>query len=185
MAQKSVIRKDWYDLIAPDIFGGKKVSETPADSPSKVEGRTVKVNLKEVMPDSGKYYIDVFLKVKDVSGQKARTELVGHKCSREYLSRLVRRHSTRIDYINDLETKDDKQIRVKLIITTLGKCKSSVKKEIRKKAGEIVKDKVEASDFDQFMQTIFENKIQRTINDEVKTTYPLKSVEFRKVEVLD
>lgn len=185
MAQKSVIRKDWYDIIAPDIFGGKKVSETPADEPDKVEGRTVKVNLKEMMPDSGKYYIDVFLKVTDVSGKKARTELVGHKCSREYLSRLVRRHSTRIDYIDDLQTKDNKEIRVKLIVTTLGKCKSSVKKEVRKRAGELVQEKVEESDFDDFMQSIFKNKIQRAINDQVKTTYPLKSVEFRKVEALD
>lgn len=185
MAQKSVIRKDWYDIIAPDIFGAKKVSETPADEAAKVEGRQVKVNLKDLMPDSGKYYIDVFLKVTDVSGNKARTELVGHKCSREYLSRLVRKHSTRIDYIEDFETKDNKKIRVKLIITTLGKCKSSVKKEVRNKAGELVQEEVEENDFNEFMQSIFENKIQRTINDKVKTTYPLKSVEFRKVEVLN
>ena len=44
-------QKIWYSLIAPSMFGKKKIGETPADDPEKVLGRTVEVSLQELTGD--------------------------------------------------------------------------------------------------------------------------------------
>jgi small subunit ribosomal protein S3Ae len=182
---KSVIQKDWYELVAPDIFDNEVVAETPADKERKVDNRTVKVNLKDVMPASDKYYMDVYLQVKNIDGKKAKTELVGHDTSKEYISKMVRRHTDRIDHVVDVETKDDQRVRVKLVGTTIKNTHSSAKTDIRKRMEEIVEDHASKKDFDDFMRDIFQNEIQNEINEECKKIYPLRTIEFRKTERLD
>jgi len=182
---RSVAQKDWFEIVAPDIFDNEKVSETPSDRKEKVDGRTVKVNLKDLVPTSSKYYMDVFLQVKDVEGNKAHTELVGQKTSKEYVSKMVRRRSDRIDKVMDVDTKDGKKVRVKIIASTLNNTHGSTKKAIKEKMDEIIEDNASSSSYVEFMNAIFQNEIQRELNDKCKKIYPLRSVEFRKTELLE
>ncbi|MDY6777561.1 MAG: hypothetical protein SVU32_02775 [Candidatus Nanohaloarchaea archaeon] len=182
---KSMMQKNWYELVAPDIFDNETVSETPAEKADKVVNRTVKVNLKELMPSSDKYYMDVFLQVTDVDGKKAKTELIGHDTSKEYISKMVSRRSDRIDRVIDAETQDGKEVRFKLVATTIQKTHSSAKTEIRKRMGEIVEEKAEDTDFEDLMEQIFQNEVQKEINEACQEIYPLRTVEFRKTELLE
>lgn len=181
---KTLAQKDWYEIVAPDIFDNKEVSKTPADESEKVMDRKIKMELKNLIKGTDKYYMDVFLKVNDIEGKRASTKLVGHKCSREYISRLVRRGSDRLDLVKEVETKDGKVLRVKIIAITLKKVNSSVEKKIRKEIWDLVEDKAEDMSFDEFMQAIFSNEIQKEIYQKVKKIYPLRTVEFRKTELI-
>ncbi|MCJ7428800.1 MAG: hypothetical protein MUP66_00245 [Candidatus Nanohaloarchaeota archaeon QJJ-5] len=180
---KSVIQKDWYEIIAPDVFDNEKVAETPADKEQKLHDRRVKVNLQDLMPSSDKYYMDVYLQVKDVEGNKAKAVLAGHDTSKEYISKMVRRQTDRIDQVVDVETSDGREVRVKLIATTINKTTSAAKTEIRKQMEEIVTEQAQDRDFQTFMQDMFQNELQSELNDACKKIYPLKTVEFRKTEV--
>lgn len=182
---RSVAQKDWYEIIAPDIFDNEKVSETPSDKKEKVDGRTIKVNLKDLVPTSNKYYMDVFLKVNEVEGNKAQTELVGHKTSKEYVSKMVKRRSDRIDKVMDVDMKDGKKVRIKIIASTLNNTHTSTKKAIKEKIDEIIQDEASSSTYVEFMNDIFQNQIQRNLNDSCKKIYPLRSIEFRKTELLE
>ncbi|MDY6771203.1 MAG: hypothetical protein SV186_04585 [Candidatus Nanohaloarchaea archaeon] len=184
MAQ-SVIQKDWYELVAPDLFDNEVVAETPADKSAKVDNRTVKVNLKDLMPASDKYYMDVYLQVKSVDGNKAKTELVGHDTSKEYISKMVQRGTDRIDHVVDVETKDGQTVRVKLIGTTIKNTHSSAKTDIRKRMEELVTDHASKKNTDDFMRDIFQNEVQKKVNEECKEIYPLRTVEIRKTEILE
>ena len=69
------MQKNWFAVQAPDIFDKEEVSETPAEKASQVEGRTIKEGLNEMMDDTSKYYMDVTLKITEVEGNKAFTEI--------------------------------------------------------------------------------------------------------------
>jgi small subunit ribosomal protein S3Ae len=175
--------KQWYEIIAPEIFDSETVGETPADKEDKIQNRRVKINLKDVMPASDKYYMDVFLQVDQIDGNKAKTRLVGHQTSKEYISKMVSRRSDRIDHVVDVETKDGTEVRTKIVATTIQKTHSSAKTEIRKRMEDIVTEKASKKNLDGFMTDIFHNELQKEINAECKKIYPLRSVEFRKTEV--
>lgn len=182
---KAVMKKNWFEIIAPDVFDNETVSETPAEKDHDVLERTVKVGLKDLMPSSDKYYMDVTLQVREVDGKKAKTELVGHTTSKEFVSKMVRRRSDRIDQVSDVTTKDDRRVRVKLIASTIKNTNSAAKTSIRKKMDELVHEKAEKKDYDDFMRSIFQGEFQEEVNDACSTIYPLRSVEFRKTELLN
>ncbi len=182
---KSVAQKNWYEIVAPEIFDKAKISETPSDKEDKVLQRTVKVGLKDLVPTSNKYYMDVFLQVTKVEGNKAHTKLVGHKTSKEYVSKMVRRRSDRIDRVIDVNTKDNKKVRAKVIAATLNNTTSDTKKALRKKIKEIVEDEASSNRHVDFMNKIFQDEIQQRLKEECKKIYPLKTIEFRKTELLE
>ncbi|MDY6788763.1 MAG: 40S ribosomal protein S3a/S1 [Candidatus Nanohaloarchaea archaeon] len=182
MAQ-SLAQKKWFDVVAPKLFDKEKISETPAESAEQVEGRTVRIGLKELMPSSNKYYMNVTLQVERVDGKKAKTRFVGHQASKEYVSKLVSRRTDRIDHVVDVETEDGEEVRVKLIGVAMNKASSSAKTGIRKKMEEIVEEKASEQSLNSFAKSIFKNQIQKEIAKRCNKVTPLKSVEIRKTEV--
>lgn len=180
---KTVLRKNWYEIVAPDVFDNETVAETPAEEQDLVTGRTVKVNLKDLLPTSGKYYMDVFLQVNDVEGDKAHTALVGHETSHEYISRMISRQSDRIDYVGDVETRDGTTVRVKVVATTIKRTKSAKIDAVRATIDEAVKDYAAEHTFDELMLAIFQNDFQQVLKDEARQIYPIRDLEVRKTEV--
>ena len=170
--------------MAPDIFNNVEVAETLAMEPKNLKNRKMKIELSKLMPNSDKRYMDVFLRVKNVEGEKAQTELIGHDCSRDYLFRLARKGTDRLDLVEDIKTKDNVSVRAKLVAITLRKTESSVKKEIGNKIREILHEESKNKNFENLMNEIFLNILQKKILKAVKIIYPLRVLEFRKTEVL-
>ncbi len=177
------MRKEWYDIVAPDLFGNEVVAQTPAEEEDLLDGRTVKVNLKDLMPTSKKYYMDVYLQVTDVEGSTAQTIVAGHDTSREYISKMVGRRSNRLDYVGDVTTKDGQDVRVKIVATTIRKTKSAKISRLRERIADIVEDAAEDQSFNDFMEAIFQDELQEQIKEDVKEIYPLRDLEIRKTEV--
>lgn len=170
-------------MVAPAIFDNETVADTPAEDASLVEGRRVKVNLKELMPTSSKYYMDVYLQVTDVEGKKAHTQLVGHDTASEYVSKMVGRRSNRLDYVGDVQTNDGETVRVKVVATTIRKTKSAKISRLRKRIGEVIEEDAANKSFDQFMESIFQDDLQQKVKSAAKEIYPLRDLEIRKTEL--
>ncbi len=180
---KTVMQKQWYDIVAPDIFGQQTVAETPAEEPEMVEGRRIKVELKDLMPSSDKYYMDVFLKVTDVEGDTAHTRLDGHDVSKEYISKMVSRRSDRIDTVADVETADGDTVRVKVVATTIRKTHSSRASSIRNKIAELLQDAADERGTANLMERFFTDDLQDEVRSAVRKIYPVRDLEIRKTEV--
>lgn len=180
---KAVLQKNWYELVAPEIFDNEVVADTPAEEADMVLGRRVKVNLKDLMPSSNKYYMDVYLQVEDVEGDKAHTALAGHDTSKEYVSKMISRRSNRLDFVDDVTTDDGTTVRVKVVATTIRKTNSAKVSKVRQKIGEIIKDRADKQSFDSFMESIFQDELQQELKDATKEIYPLRDLEVRKTEV--
>lgn len=180
---KAALQKDWYEIIAPDVFGGDVVADTPADEPENVEGRTVKVGLQELRPDTSRYYMDVFLRVDSVDGSRAKTSIAGHDISSEYISKMVSRRSDRVDAVTDVETADEEQVRVKIVGATIRKTSSSQVSEVRKRMEAVAEEQAEQNSLDDYMDMIFSGELQSRLEDAAQDIYPLREVEVRKTEV--
>lgn len=179
---KKLKGKEWYTLIAPRMFDGKNLGETPVGDPATLIGRKVEVPLINLINDPRKYYMKFQFRIKELDGKIARTEFAGLECLRDYISRMVRHGVTRIDMIQDLTTKDGVKLRVKTITLTNRRVKKSIESGIRRFVEEMVKKEVESSGLDGFLEKIINDTIKNQILDEGSRIYPLRVFEFRKVE---
>ncbi len=182
---KAVIQKNWYELEAPDVFDVKNVGETPAEKDSQVIGRTIKQDLDSLMDGTDKYYVDVSLKVTEVEGSKAFTEIDGMECSKEFVSRLVRKRSDRMDLVHDTETSDDRKVRVKLVGATVNNTSSQTLRNARKKLSELIDERAGEKKYSEFMEEIFTDELQKELREEVNKIYPFRELEVRKTELLE
>ncbi|MEM0350364.1 MAG: 30S ribosomal protein S3ae [Archaeoglobaceae archaeon] len=192
MARKRVARvkdkwatKKWFTLLAPEYFGMVEVGETPANSPELVVGRTVETTLADLTGDASNQnpYKKLIFKVYRVAGDKAYTKFHRFELMREYLNSLIRRKTSKIEDVIDIKTADGYLIRVKPVIFTVKRCKTSQKRAIRAISREIIIGK-SSLNFVQFLQECILGKIPSEIYKSAKKIYPIRRVEIRKIEML-
>jgi len=175
--------KDWYQITAPKFFGDFIIGETPAFDPNQLKGRVIETSLTDITGDPNKYYLKFFFKIEDVKDKKAITKFVGHDCTRDFLARIVRRRSTRID-TNDIIKLLDNRIRVKSIAISNRRVSQAVETKVRRIVRETIIKELEKMKTEEFIREIIDGKLQLRIRKNVSKVYPLRYFEFRKTEVL-
>lgn len=181
---KKLKSKIWFTLLAPQYFDSKPLGLTPAIEPNQVIGRVVEASVLHLTNDYSKYYMKLKFRVNRVEGDKAYTIFYGMECLQDYISRLVRRRTRRIDTIQDVKTKDGFLLRVKTITITHKAIKSSVIKTLRKFIKDTIKEEVENSAVSQVVKKIVNDVIKKRIIEEGSKIYPIRHFEIRRVDVL-
>ncbi|MFQ6050577.1 MAG: 30S ribosomal protein S3ae [Candidatus Hydrothermarchaeota archaeon] len=176
--------KKWYKIISPETFGSTPIGETPSDDPSKLIGRVVEVTLHELTGDFSKSYVKLRFEINEVRGDKAYTKFIGHSLARDYIRSLVRRGSSKVEGITDVFTKDQYKIRVKGLVFTTRRTKTSQERLIRKKMFETVEKIAQERPFKQFVQEVVLGKLSADVYKAALKAYSLRSVEIRETEVL-
>jgi len=177
------LNKEWYQIVAPPIFGNKTVGETPAFDPKNIIGRTYDVSLVELTDDLSKFYLKVKLKVYKIDGTKAYTQFVGHEMMRERVYRLVQRRSERVDVIKDVKLKDGSEIRLKFLIILIRNTSNSINTAVRKKTEEFIEEYAKNSDLNGIINGILSGEISKKLKEILRKIYPVGAVELRKSEV--
>ncbi len=175
-------KKDWFPVILKPF--NKEITKTLADEPEKLIGRRISASLLELTNDFNKYYMKFIFKIKKIENGNAIAEFDGSECLRDYISRMVVRRVRRIDVIQTLETKDKVKIRVKSLVVVSKRVKSTMEKVMRKRVEELVKDFVENSSLEEFVQKIISDEIKNKVIKEISKIYPVRHFEIRKTEVL-
>jgi len=178
------VKKQWYEIIAPKMFGEKVLDETLAVEPKHLIGRKIYVNLADFTNDYSKFYVKLIFQIDRVEGTKAYTKFVGHDTMRERVYRLVQRRGRRVDCVQDVRTKDGVNLRVKTIFMLIRRVGTSMKKDARKKTYEIVENAAKENTFEELMKLILGAGLQQKIRKECSKIYPTGSVEIRKTELL-
>lgn len=179
------VRKQWYEIVAPKMFGEKTVGETLASDPKQLFGRTLEISLMEVSRDFSRFYIKLLFQITGVSGQKAHTRFVGHDTMYERIYRMVQRHSRRVDVVQDVVTKDGARIRAKTIFSLMRRVNTSVKADARALARELVDSAAKENSAGDFIGMIIRGELQQKIRRDCGKIYPVGNVEIRKTEILE
>jgi small subunit ribosomal protein S3Ae len=175
--------KEWYQIVAPKFFGDFTIGETMAIDPNQIKGRVIETSLTDITGDANKYYLKFFFKIDDIKENKALTKFVGHDCTRDYLSRIVRSRTTRID-TNDIINLTDNKLRVKTIAISNRSVSNNVASEIRRNIREIVINELTKLKTEEFIRGLIDGSLQSKIRKIISKIYPLRFFEFRRTQVL-
>ncbi len=190
MARKKVQRKldgwkskEWYNIEAPAYLNRAIVGSTLAGDPALLVGRNVETTVGELTNDMTKNNTKVILRINNVVGEVATTDLMGHELTTDYVRSIVKRQTSRIDANIEVKTKDGFVIRVKPTCFTIKRARSSQMMAIREMMVDIVKKRASETDFETFMQEAILGRLSAAIYRQAKFIYPLRRVEIRKTQV--
>ncbi len=176
--------KDWYTVMAPNYFGNVELGAVPSDEPKKLVGRIIDATLYDITNDFAHQYLKMYFQVIEIDGKTAKTVFKGHEYSRDYLRSLVRRRTTRVDMVINIQTKDGFRVRVAVCAFTLTRVKTSQEIAVRNIMKRIAEERATALNFDQFAQEVVLGKIASDIYNEAKKVSPLRHVGIRKSKLV-
>src|SRR3989338_9173251 len=144
------VKKKWYRLLAPKIFGGEVLGESLVAEPGLLSGRVVEANLMNLTGDIKQQTVSLKFRVCSVSNEEAATELISYEVAPVAVKRFVRRAVNRIDESFMVRTSDSRIFRIKPFVLTRTETKGSVRKAIRRALISSIMDEVRKFTFDDF-----------------------------------
>ena len=177
--------KNWYGVLAPQMFENKEIAEIVASEEAKLINRIVKVSLMEATGSGSQNAIFTILKfrITDVKGTRANTKLIGYEIMPTYLKTLVRRGKSLIHLSMGIKTKEDMILMIKVIAVTASRISQNTKKNLRNALVEEMKKSTADSTYEQLMQEILYGRLTSKLFSRMKTITPMKRVEVRKAEL--
>jgi len=176
--------KKWYTVISPPVFNNAVLGTTPADDPLKLIGRVMEVTLYDLTGDFTQVHVHLFFQIINVEEDKAYTRFKGHELARDYMKSLIRRRSSKIQGIFNVQTKDGYGLRITAVALTAYRCKTSQKRAIRKIMQNIIVKRAAEMTFDELIQAMLFGDLAQEIFQEAKKIYPLRKVEIYKSKLL-
>ncbi len=176
--------KVWYQILAPDYFDNKEIGTTPAGNADLLLGRTVQPTLYDLTGDFEKIHVKLRFKILEVAGQQAKTTFYGHEWSSDYLRGLVKRGTSRIDWIGPILTKDDYLMRISVIVFTITRAKSSHEHAVRKAVEKVIRTHAKKHVFDDLVQKVILGELATDVFESVRKIIPVRECEIRKSKVL-
>ncbi len=176
--------KSWYRIVAPEIFDGVVIGETVASDPESLLGRVTEISLQDLAGDFSRTHIKAKFKINGIRGGECKTRFIGHEMTTDYVRRLTRRRRSKIEAVFTVRTKEGFKVKVKPLSITNKRINSSIKRSLRKKQREVVKEMANDSRLGEFAEKMLFGELAKKIANECKTVYPLKQVEIWKSEVV-
>lgn len=176
--------KSWYQIRTPEYLENRDIGTTPAESPELLIGRTVQPTLYDLTGNFDQIHVKLIFKVLEVVGQEAKTVFHGHEWSSDYLRGLVRRGTSRIDWIGPILTKDDYLMRISVIVFTTSRAKTSQEHSVRQAIERVIRTHAKKHVFDDLVTKVILGDLASEVREEVKKIIPIRECEIRKSKVL-
>jgi ribosomal protein S3AE len=176
-------RKKWYKIAAPKIFNNKVIGEAFAETTQSLLGRTVEVNLMQLTGNIKKQNLVLKMKTNDVKDEVGQTTVMEFYMQPASIKRFVRKGTTKIDESFCCYTKDKVLVRIKPLLLTRSKAKSSVSKDLRDRTRSWLTNTIVTLTFENFINDLCLFKIQRDLKTVLDKIYPLKACQIRKANI--
>ena len=191
MARKSRKIKDkwkekkWVHVIAPDSFNNITLGYVPITSDENAKGRILEVTLWDILKgDPSQHQYKIYFQIDSVEDNKAKTIFKKFEYSKEFLRSLVRKGSSKINFVIDIETKDHYIFRIKIMALTHRQLNTSRQHQLRLIAQDVIKKTVPSMDIDGFVQATSYGKINSDIMSDTKKVNKLRHVGLEKVKLI-
>ena len=184
MSERSVSRrkqgKQWYDVLAPEMFEREELGSTPAEESQQVLGRTIETTLGELQNDASENNKKLKFQVNEVAGKSAYTEFSKYELTRDYTRSLVRRGSSKIEAFITVLTTDDYRLQIQPVAFTTKSADESQEKAIRREMIDIVEESASDRTFKDLIDSVITGRLSSAIYNEAKQIYPVRRVEIQK-----
>ena len=177
--------KKWITVLAPDSFNNVKVAYVPITDDKNAIGRVIDLTLFDILKgDQSQHQYKIFFQIDKVQGDRATTIFKKFEYAKEFLRSMVRRGSSKINFIIDAKTKDGYIFRLKIIILTHRQLNTSRKRAIRLLARDIIEKTVPQMNIDEFVQATCYGKINSDIMAAAKKLIRIRHVGLEKVKLV-
>ena len=177
--------KRWVTVNAPDSFNDVPIAYVPITSDENAEGRVIEVTLYDILKgDPSQHQYKIYFQINKVDGDKASTIFKRFEYSKEFLRSLVRRGSSKINFIIDIKTKDGYIFRIKVIALTHRQLNTSRKHALRLIARDVISKTVSDMTVEQFVQATVYSKINSDIMAAFKKVIRVRHVGLEKVKLI-
>lgn len=174
--------KEWFKLHAPEVFEKDVFGKTLGKDAEDVIGRTVKNPYSDLSGDRSKNYIELKLRIVSVDGKDAKTEIEEYKVKNQYLAKLVKKGSKKLEFVQELETKDGEKVRVKSVIITYKRSNRQQSKDLRERAKEKLEENISNYELGNLIVVLASKKLQKKLSNKINKLYPVRYFEVRKIE---
>jgi len=107
--------KRWVSVFAPESFNNIPIAYVPITSDKTAIGRVVEATLFDILKgDPSQHQYKLFFQINKVTEEKATTVFKRYEYAKEFLRSLIRRGSSRINFVIDTKTKDGYVFRIKI-----------------------------------------------------------------------
>jgi len=177
--------KRWITVNAPESFNVVPIAYVPITSDENAIGRVLEVTLYDILKgDPSQHQYKMYFQINKVNGDKASTIFKRFEYSKEFLRSLVRRGSSKINFIIDIKTKDGYIFRVKVIALTHRQLNTSRKHALRLIAKDVIEKTVPEMTVEQFVQATCYSKINSDIMAAFKKVIRVRHVGLEKVKLI-
>jgi small subunit ribosomal protein S3Ae len=177
--------KRWITVNAPDSFNNVPIAYVPITDDENASGRVIEITLFDILKgDPSQHQYKLYFQLHKVEGETATTIFKRFEYSKEFLRSLVRRGSSKINFIIDIKTKDGYVFRVKVIALTHRPLNTSRKHALRIIARDVINKTVPEMTIDQFVQATCYSKINSDIMAAFKRVIKVRHVGLEKVKLI-
>lgn len=180
---KKAKRKFPVEIKAPEYLNSTLLGTSQVTDLSQLVGRTSKMNLMYVTGSARNQNIRLTFRVEEVSSGLAKTTVKTYEQVPYYLGRFVRKGSDLIEDSFVVTTKDNKEVRVKPFVVTKVNTTGLVASALRAKVHELVAKQCSEENYEEFISGVIYGKIQNSFRNELKKVFPVKTFEFKKVQL--
>ena len=177
--------KRWYSIRAPrNPWSFKVIGETLAEEEELLVGRQFEIMQNELDGDFTKMHVKIKFRIKEVVGNDATTEFVGHDVMKDFVRRQIRRERGKIDDTIDVVTEDGFFIRIKPFIVTRSSVKGSQKQESRSIARNEVVKFCAKSTWINVQKALMDGSLEESVSKAISKIQPVKAVFFRRSQLM-
>jgi small subunit ribosomal protein S3Ae len=177
--------KRWVTVFAPESFNNIPIAYVPITSDKTAVGRVVEVTLFDILKgDPSQHQYKLFFQINKVTEEKATTVFKRYEYAKEFLRSLIRRGSSRVNFVIDAKTKDGYVFRIKILTLSHRELNTSRKHALRLEAKKQIERIVPQMTIDEFVQAACYGKINSDIMAATKKIIRVRHVGLEKVRLL-
>jgi small subunit ribosomal protein S3Ae len=177
--------KRWFTIRAPRYpWDFKRIGETLGEEEEHIVGRTYEITQQEFDGDFTKMHVKVRFRVIECVGQDALTEFIGHCHQSDHVRRQIRRYRGKIDDVVDVVTQDGFLVRLKPLMITERRIKSSVKSAMRLAARDVILTQSARKTFAELQKSLLGTEMEDEVSKAVRKVYPVRSAVIHKSQLL-
>jgi len=194
------LKKEWYDIKAPSVFGTRQCGKTLVTRTSgtkiatdQLKGRVLEMNLADLNKDEDQSSKKVKLCIEEVQGRNCLTDFHAFSLTRDKEASLIKKKQSLIEAHVDVKTTDGYVVRLFAIAFTnrvegqvRSNCyaQSAQIRKIRMKMVDIMSKEAGAGQLRELVKKLIPESIGKEMQKQCSSIYPIKDVHIRKVKLI-
>ena len=202
-ATECMLRKEWYDVVAPATFKTRQFSKTICNKTigeklavNNLLGRVYEANLADLKADITNKDLSAYklkFQVQKVAGRNLLTQFHSMEMTTDKLRALFRKWCTTIESVVDAKTADGYTLRLFVICFTV-KNKDQLSKNcyanqhmvkwLRARMTAMIQRKFAKLDINTVVRTMTDGSLAKKVESRVNPILPIRDLKIRKVKTV-